>query len=128
MIDIEKQIAFWKQGAEEEWEFAQETVERGKTRQGLFWTHLAFEKALKALVCRKTTDYAPKIHNLVKLADLAGLALSIEELDLLSDLNSFQLEGRYAESYAALPTLAEAKIIMERSKKAFQWLMNQLQT
>jgi len=41
MIDVEKQIAYWRAGAEEDWEVAVDLVESGKARHGLFFAHLA---------------------------------------------------------------------------------------
>ena len=49
MIDIQAQIAFWRVGAREDWTVALELVERGRTRHGLSFAHLAIEKALKSL-------------------------------------------------------------------------------
>lgn len=51
MINIEKQIAHWRNGAEEDWSVAQELIERGRVRHGLFFAHLALEKMLKAHYC-----------------------------------------------------------------------------
>jgi HEPN domain-containing protein len=76
MINIEKQVAYWRDGAVEDWEIAQELIERGRTRHGLFFVHLSLEKLLKAHVCRHTQDLAPRLHNLVRLAELAALPLS----------------------------------------------------
>ena len=43
MINIEKQVAYWRDGAVEDWEIAQELIERGRTRHGLFFVHLSLE-------------------------------------------------------------------------------------
>ena len=72
MIDIEKHVDFWREGAREDWAVALELVNKERTRHGLFFAHLALEKALKALVCQKTRDLAPRTHNLVRLAEFAG--------------------------------------------------------
>ncbi len=66
MIDIAKQVAYWREGAVEDWEVARDLIERGKTRYGLFFVHLSLEKLLKAHVCRHTQDVAPRLHNLVR--------------------------------------------------------------
>ena len=58
MIDIAQQIAYWRSGAREDWSVAVDLVERGRTRHGLFFVHLAIEKALKAHVCERTQDLA----------------------------------------------------------------------
>lgn len=76
MVDIIHQIAHWRDGAREEWQVATELLEKGRVRQALFFTHLALEKALKAHVCRHTGDLAPRTHNLVRLAEIAGLTVS----------------------------------------------------
>lgn len=72
MINIEKQIAHWRKGSQEDWEVAKDLVERRRVRHGLFFAHLALEKILKAHACKALNDIAPPIHNLVRLVDLAG--------------------------------------------------------
>jgi HEPN domain-containing protein len=97
MINIEKQVAYWRDGAVEDWEIAQELIERGRTRHGLFFVHLSLEKLLKAHVCRHTQDLAPRLHNLVRLAELAALPLSQAQVDVLAEINAFHIEGRYPD-------------------------------
>ena len=41
MIDIEKQIAYWRIGAGEDWQAAKQLVNSRKTRHGLFFAHSA---------------------------------------------------------------------------------------
>lgn len=93
MVDIGKQITHWRNGSGEDWEVARDLVERGRIRHGLFFAHLALEKTLKAHICRATNELAPPIHNLVRLAEGAGLALTPEQRDLLAEVNSFNIEG-----------------------------------
>ena len=75
MIAIDKQIAFWRDSADEDMAVARDLVHRNRIRHGLFFAHLALEKALKPHVCRVTQDIAPRLHNLVRLAELAELDL-----------------------------------------------------
>jgi HEPN domain-containing protein len=124
MIDIDRQIAYWREGAQEDWVVAQELVNGNRTRHGLFFAHLALEKVLKAHVCRQTRDLAPRIHNLVRLAELADISLRPEQIDVLAEMNAFNLESRYPELLMPPPTLKEAKAYMSRAKEVFQWLMN----
>jgi HEPN domain-containing protein len=126
MIDIAKQIQFWRQGAQEDWQVARELVERGHTRHGLFFAHLAYEKVLKALVVVQTNDLAPRLHNLVRLAELAKLDLSSSHLDLLAELNAYNLEGRYPDTFSVPPTPAEARKLLDRTGEVFEWLMSRL--
>ena len=52
MVDIDKQISYWKESADEDWAVAQQLLGSGRTRHGLFFAHLTLEKMLKALVCK----------------------------------------------------------------------------
>jgi hypothetical protein len=82
------------------------------------------EKVLKAQVVHHTGDLAPRIHNLVRLAELAEIQLSPDQLDLLADMNVFNLEGRYPETLAPLPSQAETAENMSSAGEVLAWLMN----
>lgn len=126
MIDIEKQVAFWRDGAIEAWGEVPGMIRRGRTSFALFFLHLALEKALKANVCRQANDLAPRIHDLAKLAHLARLSLSEEQLDVLADANPFDFESLYGD--ASVPPLSrqEATLLLGRTKGVFEWLISQL--
>jgi HEPN domain-containing protein len=126
MIDIQKQIAYWQNGAVEEWDLAQDLIKRNKTRHGLFFAHLALEKLLKAHVCRQTQDLPPRIHNLTRLAELTALALDQSQVDILAEMNAFNLEGRYPDLSIAPISKKEAKSYLGRAEEVYQWLMSQL--
>jgi HEPN domain-containing protein len=126
MIDIEKQVVYWRDGAVEDWEVAQDLIKQGRVRHGLFFAHLTLEKALKAHVCQKTSDLAPKIHDLVRLATLAGLSLTQVQLDLLAVFNTFNLYGRYPDTFSASPSREQAQKYIEQAKEIYEWLKNQL--
>jgi hypothetical protein len=57
---------------------------------------------------------APPIHNLVRLAEGANLSLQMEQRDLLADVNSFNIEGRYPELFLPLPSASEAEAYLVR--------------
>jgi HEPN domain-containing protein len=126
MVDIEKQISFWREGAREDWTVARELLERGRTRHSLFFAHLALEKALKGLFCRATRDLAPRTHNLVRLAEATQLDLEESQLDVFAEMNAFAIEGRYPETLALPPDASEVRGYWERAEEVFEWLMNQL--
>ena len=124
MVDIEKQIAFWRSSAEEDWDVARQLVANERMRHGLFFAHLALEKILKAIVCKHSQDLAPKLHNLSRLFELAGLALDTGKMEVLAEMNAFHIEGRYPESLTKPPTKIEALNYMARAEEVFQWLMS----
>ncbi len=125
MIDVEKQIAYWRNGSAEDWDAARELVKSGRTRHGLFFAHLALEKMVKAHVCRVTGDLAPRVHNLVHLAELAGLSLSETQRTFLARFNQYQLEGRYPDTLTAPPTVGEAERELEEAEAMLQWFNSQ---
>ena len=125
MVDIAKQIAFWRDSAKEDWDVARQLLDNGRTRHGLFFAHLALEKMLKAIVCKQSQDLAPRLHNLSRLADLAALTPDEGKMEVLAEMNAFHIEGRYPESLAKAPTREESLTYMARAEGVYQWLMNQ---
>ena len=126
MVDIQQQIQYWKSGAEEDIAVASELILSGRYRHGLFFAHLALEKMLKAHICKKTESLAPRIHNLVRLSEMADLALSEDQIDHLADMNEFNLEGRYPVQYIDTASEQEAAVYLSKSKEVLQWLAQQL--
>jgi HEPN domain-containing protein len=124
MIDIDRQIVFWRDGALEDWDVVSDLLEKNRIRHGLFIAHLALEKALKAIVCMATKDLAPRIHNLVRLAELAQLNLRPEQLDILAEMNAFNIEGRYPDALAAPLQKEEALQYVRRAEEVFQCLIH----
>ncbi len=125
-MDIEKHIAYWRETAREDWEVARHLVEVGRNRHGLFFAHLSLEKILKAHVCKRIHDLAPMIHNLPRLAELAGISLDPGRLDVLAEMSAFQMEGRYPEALVPRLSREEALHYLLRAEEVFQWLMKQL--
>ncbi len=126
MIDINKQISFWRQGASEDFEVARELILNKRARHGLFFLHLSLEKLIKAHVCKNTNDIAPRIHNLIRLSEAASLFFEQSFTDLLAELNAFNIEGRYPDSTIIPVSQGEAIDYLNRAEEVFTWLMNQL--
>jgi HEPN domain-containing protein len=126
MIDIEKQIDFWRNGASEDWQVAVELVNLRRTCHGLFFAHLALEKMLKAHVCRATRDLPPRIHPLLRPAERTALALSEEQRAFLARFDRYQIEGRYPDLLPAAPDVETAREELKQAEEVFQWFNRQL--
>ena len=126
MIDITKQISYWRNSAIEDWQVAAELIAQNRIRHGLFFAQLSIEKLLKALVCHQSRDIAPRIHNLNRLAEIAKLKLSRKQMDTLADMNAYNIEGRYPDTVGNPPSLDEARDIYNSAKEVYEWLLNQL--
>lgn len=118
-------MTHWCSGAAEDWTVASELIDRDRIRHGLFFAHLALEKTLKGLICKRTLELAPPIHNLVRLAQLARVSLSEEKLDLLAEVNEFNIEGRYPEMQLPMPSQVEAQNYLSRIAEVLEWLKQQ---
>jgi HEPN domain-containing protein len=97
---MEKQdyINYWVTGAERDLSSMEANFNSGKYDWSLFIGHLVLEKILKALWVKNNEDnIAPKIHNLVLLAEKANHPITENEKILLLEINSFNLETRYPD-------------------------------
>ena len=97
-----------------------------KIRQSIFFAHLALEKMLKAIICQKTDNIAPGIHNLIRLSEIADLILTDKEKRFLMELNLYNLEGRYPGSNIPVPDYDEAEKILRITEETIKWLKTQL--
>lgn len=118
-------VAHWRRGSTEDIEAAAVLMERGKQRHGMFFAHLALEKALKAHVARHTGTHPPRIHRLVSLASQAGLDISPEDMVFLGDFDVYQLEGRYPEDrdHPSIPAYSED---FQEAQRLHAWLIRKL--
>ena len=126
-INVEKQIAFWRDGAIENWKDVEHNINGGRIAFAMFAAHLVIEKVLKAHVVKNTKKLPPMIHNLISLANLAGLELSRQQLQLLAELNPLNIEARYPGNFSnEMPSQKEAEAIAKRTKVLLEWLIEKL--
>ncbi len=94
---MNKSVKYWFDESIESLQTARILLKNMRTLECAFFCHLTMEKLLKAIISSRLNVMPPKIHNLLLLAEQSGLSkeLTDEQLDFLSDLNIYQLEGRY---------------------------------
>jgi HEPN domain-containing protein len=126
MVDVPKQIEYWRAGSDEDFAAAESLLEKGHLRQSLFFAHLSLEKMLKAHVTRQIKDIPPRIHNLIRLAELAGLSLEAEQVRFLRSFDMYQMEGRYPDSAEVLVDSRIAKEKFALAGETLRWLKAQL--
>ena len=121
-MDTQKQIEYWVKGAEEDFAAAQSLLEKEHIRQCLFFAHLAIEKMLKAHVIKQTNDIPPRIHNLIRLAEIARLKLQPQQEQFLREFGIYQLEGRYPDAEQIPMDNGLAKQEMSSAGEILKWL------
>jgi len=130
-VDVQRHVVYWQRGAHLDWESARRLQASGQDLHwALFLAHLSCEKALKARVVQHSADYAPRTHNLLRLAELAGLELSEEQVALLGTVNQFNLAVRYPDDQFDFYRRCTAEFVADRMQQIeefLRWLNEQEQ-
>ena len=124
-IDIDKQVCYWRTGAEDALGSADLLIANGRWGFGLFLLHLALEKSLKALVVRQTREVPPRTHDLLRLIRQAELEPPADILAVMGEFQAYCLAGRYPDSEPALMDAALARRELARAKETYAWLQSQ---
>lgn len=122
MIDVQKQIDYWIKGADGDILTADLLIREKRTLHGLFFCHLVIGKAIKAHIVKKIEDVAPRFHNLIYLAEIAGLEFEDSTQMFLGILMKYQLQGRYPDYDPVLPDQQKVNEYFNKTKEILQWL------
>ncbi len=127
-MDIKAIESFWITEAAEALQVADHLMEKGDYSYALFFGHLAIEKLLKALYVVKQKDHAPPIHNLLRLAKLAGIAVPEDKIEALIEISAFNIEARYPDFKRAFRKKCNAEYAEKQIagiKEIYQWLQKE---
>jgi len=126
MVNIQKQIDYWINGAEDDIITANLLIQERRTLHGLFFCHLVIEKAIKAHFVKITKEVAPRSHNLVYLSEKAELDFDDETQLFIGILMKYQLQGRYPDYSPNLPNQSRVDEYFNKTKELLQWLKMKL--
>ena len=104
---------------------AEQMLHAGRYIYVIFMSHMALEKALKALVTEETQQLPPRTHNLIDLAQRAQVVLSQEQQDFLGKINTTSVVVRYPDDLSAMVSQypeAIARDYLERTKELLLWV------
>jgi len=125
-LDVQKHIEYWRTGGEQDFDAASALLQTGHFRHALFCAHLALEKLLKAHVTRQTGETPPRIHDLLRLADMARLSLHDTQRAFLAEFSVYQLEGRYPDAEQVPLDSGRANKQISRAEEMLGWLTERL--
>ncbi len=94
----EEAVKYWVDSAQDDWDVVQSLLKSAKYNHALFFLQLALEKLIKAVHISQKDESPLYVHNLVLLAQKAGIEFSEEELADLKEISSFNVSARY-DSY-----------------------------
>ena len=122
---MDEDIAYWLQLARLDLDSARKSLHGDSYLHCLFGCQQALEKLLKGLIVEATKEQPPRLHNLVRLAALAGLTLQPAQERLLSTLSLQYIEMRYPEELSTIDELNSRQTAEEhlhQTEELFQWL------
>lgn len=91
----------------------------------VFMCHMSIEKGLKALVRQTTGKTPPKIHDLLRLAEMGGLQPDEETKALLIDINNMGVVTRYPDDLTRLSRLItrqRAATVLRTTRRIIPWI------
>lgn len=120
----------WIASSNYDMQTAKAMSETGRYLYVVFICHLAMEKMLKALLSQKyPQDIPPKIHNLLTLAQKAGIKPPDNLKDFFLRIDNVSVVTRYPEDMRALAkdfNKESAKLILSETRKILKWLKQNL--
>jgi HEPN domain-containing protein len=128
-MDVDGVAKYWIELADEDWPVAEHLLASGDYHYALFFGYLYLEKLLKALVVKATGEHAPRTHNLMFLAERAGLDLPPEMEDIFLRATGYSIDARYpgeGSSARRRYTATHAQSELNALKEAGQWLKSRL--
>ncbi len=94
-IDIEYIVSYWITMSDNDYDTLMDLYKVKRNNWALFIGHLVIEKLLKATFVKQNKKHPPLIHDLLKIAMKANLALDNEQKLILDSISSFNINARY---------------------------------
>jgi len=125
----EEVIKFWLESSDKDFQAMDHLYVSGDYMWSLFIGHLVIEKLLKAYYIRTKDENYPMVHNLLRIAEKAGLDLNEEQQIFFSTVTGFNINARYddyKQSFYQKCTREFTAIWIEKIKDQRTWIKNQL--
>ena len=119
---MKEEIKRWFIQSREEFDTAKINFDAEKYFAVAFWCQQSAEKALKALLIKKTNSF-PKIHDLTNLAKLNKAPTRI--ITLCAKLNPAYIASRYPDSPKRY-TREECELIIKYCQEVLEWVEKNL--
>lgn len=94
---VKKLIDYWAGTALYDYQTMLSLFKSKRYANTLFFSHIVLEKILKAHVVKDIKKAAPYTHDLVRLYKLSKLSLDEEKINLLYQINDFNIRSRYPD-------------------------------
>ncbi len=122
---MKKQTEYWVESAIYDLETAEAMFQTARYVYVIFMCHLCLEKLLKGCVVEFADRFPPKIHNLVRLAEIAGLEFPAPMYTFVTELADKSIVTRYPDDLGVY-TCERAQACLESTREVFVWLKQKL--
>jgi HEPN domain-containing protein len=119
----------WTEQARYDLDTARAMFDSGRYLYVLFCCQQAVEKALKAIIVRRTDDFPPRLHNLLRLAEIAGIKMESDREDFFGELSGYYIQTRYPEEIESLAQTLDREIAqdaLDKTGEVIEWLFSML--
>lgn len=128
---MNKKAEYWLELADYDFDTAIAMLETKRFLYVGFMCHQCIEKVLKAVLSTQNKEMPPKIHNLIRLAEMCGMfdKMNAEQKKTIFLLNPLNIESRYPSYKSNLMqqlTKEKCEEIIEQSKELKIWIKTQL--
>jgi HEPN domain-containing protein len=119
----------WAEQARYDLDTARAMLESERYLYVLFCCQQTVEKALKAHIVKRTGEFPPRVHNLLRLAEAARVSLAPGRKQFLGDLSGYYIQTRYPEEIESIgadvtPEIAEEAL--RKTGEVSEWLFSML--
>ena len=92
-----RRIDYWINSASHDLDVSETLFKNGKYDWCLFIAHLVLEKMLKAFYVKNIGELPPRIHDLVRMANMAKIEFDEDTLEFMDAVNTFNISTRYPD-------------------------------
>lgn len=127
--NIKKLIDYYYKSSLHDYETMLALFKSKRYSDSLFFGHIVLEKILKALIIKNKNKNPEYVHNLLILAENAGVELGEGEKDLLAGVNSFNVRARYPDiklKFYKLCTKDYTTKYLKKIKRFYQFLCQEI--
>ena len=118
-------VKYWIDSAKADTLAMDSLFKNGHNLWALFVGHLVVEKLLKAYFSKNVNTKVPRTHDLLKIAQKAGIELTEEQKDFLDEVTTFNIKARYPDYKNRFYRKATGEFVgeyMNKIKDFKQWI------
>lgn len=123
-------VAYWIASSEQDYGTMQNLYVSKDYHWSLFVGQLVLEKLLKAVYVERVNVEVPRIHDLLRISEKAGLKPSDEQADFMDLITSFNIAARYPDykqSFYKKCTPEFTSMSITAIKELREWLLTILE-